>query len=178
MHDAFAVRGVQRVRHLNRQIQQAIQFHRRPGDHVLQRAAIQEFHGDERFSIRLADVVNRADVGVIQRGSGLRFSLKARESLRVFRHIIGQEFQRNETVQPRVLSLVDDTHASAAEAFHNAVMRKCLFKQRVVGGHAQHILGRAISQVNEQHGLNCVRWTNYCNGMRYRFRRVLWRVKA
>jgi len=34
---------------------------------MLQRYPIQKFHGDECLSILFADVVDRADVGVIQR---------------------------------------------------------------------------------------------------------------
>jgi hypothetical protein len=49
----------------------------RPGNAALQRRAVEMFHGDERFSVLFANVVNCADVRMIERGSGLRFTLKA-----------------------------------------------------------------------------------------------------
>ena len=94
-----------------------------PGDAVLQRHAVQKLHGDEGLAVLLADVVNRADVGMVQRGRGLRFALKTVERLRIARDIFGQEFQRDEAVQARVLGLVDDAHAAAAELFDDAVVR-------------------------------------------------------
>ena len=64
-----------------------------------------------------------ADVGMIQRRSGLRFALKTSQCLLVLGHRIGQEFQRDEPVQPGVLGLIDHTHPAAAEFFDDAVMR-------------------------------------------------------
>ena len=43
---------------------------RPPGDALLQRGALQVLHDDEGAAVLLADVVNRADVGVIQGGGG------------------------------------------------------------------------------------------------------------
>ena len=47
MDDAFGMRRIQRVGDLDRQRQQRLSLHRLPGDAVLQRHAIEEFHGDE-----------------------------------------------------------------------------------------------------------------------------------
>jgi len=46
--------------------------------------------------------------------------------------IIGQEFQGDESVKFGVLGLVDDTHASAAKSFKNAVMAKRLADKRIM----------------------------------------------
>ena len=100
-----------------------VSFQRAPSDPVLKRHAVQKLHGDERLAVLLADVVNRADVGMIQRGSGLRFALKAGERLRVAGNLVGQELERDEAVQARVLGFVNDTHAAAAELLDDAVVR-------------------------------------------------------
>jgi len=60
---------------------------------MLQSLAVQELHGDERLAALLADVVNRADVGMVESRRGLRFTLKTGNSLGVFGYFIGQEFQ-------------------------------------------------------------------------------------
>src|SRR5260370_15592279 len=90
---------------------------------MLQRQSVQELHGDERLAILLADVVDRADVGMVERGSGLRFALKAGQGLRVARDLIWQELQCNRAAKASVLCLVDDAHATAAEFFKDGVMR-------------------------------------------------------
>ena len=74
-------------------------------------------------SVLLADVVNRADVGMVESRCGLGFTLKTGKSLGVFGYFIGQEFQSHKPVQPGVLGLVDDAHATAAELLHNAIVR-------------------------------------------------------
>ena len=56
-----------------------IERHRLAVDAMLQRDALQQFHGDERHAGVLVNVVNGADAGMIQRGGGLRFALESRE---------------------------------------------------------------------------------------------------
>ncbi len=82
MDDALGMRRVERIGNLDRQRQQRVQFHGTPGDHVLQGHAIEILHGDKRLAVLLANVVNRADVGMVQRRSRLRLALKASERLR------------------------------------------------------------------------------------------------
>ena len=48
------------------------------------------------LAIGLADVINGADVRMIQCGSRLRFAPKAFESLRIFRQLLGQKLERDE----------------------------------------------------------------------------------
>src|SRR5882762_2354872 len=100
------------------------------GDHVLQRQAIQILHGNERLPILLTDVVNRADVWMVQRRGGLRFALETGEGLRVSSDLIGQELQRNEAMQPSILGLVDHTHAATAQLLQDAVVRNSLAEHR------------------------------------------------
>ena len=84
----------------------------------------------------LANVVNRADVGVIQRGGGLGFALKTGEGLRIVSYIFGQEFERDEAMQPRVLGLVHHAHSAAAQFLDDAVVRDGL------ADHWSEILGQ------------------------------------
>jgi hypothetical protein len=109
MNDSFSMSSVQSVSNLNRQREQNICIDRLSVDAVLQRHAIEKFHGNERLPVLLADVVNRADVVVIQRGCGLRFTLKPLQRLRVPGHVLRQELQRDEAVKPRVFGFVNDT---------------------------------------------------------------------
>jgi hypothetical protein len=95
-------------------------------DHVFQGHAVQILHSNEGLPTLLADVIDGADVRMVQSGSSLRFALEAAERLRVFGHVIRQELERDKTVQPRVFTLVDDTHPAAAQLFDDAVVRDSL----------------------------------------------------
>jgi len=44
---------------------------------VLQRYSIQKLHGDERIAAQVVNLVDRADIGMVECGSGLRLSLEA-----------------------------------------------------------------------------------------------------
>jgi hypothetical protein len=48
---------------------------------VIQHHSIQKLHGDERLPVLLANVVNRADVGVVQSGRCFRLASEAAQSL-------------------------------------------------------------------------------------------------
>jgi hypothetical protein len=122
VNDVFGVRGVERVGNLNRECEQVFGINGAPVDEVLERLAIEKFHGDEGLAILLADVVNRANVGMVQRGGGLGFALESREGLRVAGDVLRQKFQRNEALEARVFGLVNDTHTSAAKLFDDAVV--------------------------------------------------------
>ena len=72
MNNAFRVRSVKPVGNVNRDIQQFLQFYGAAGNVMLQRFAFQILHCDKCFSIFFTDVVNGADVVVIQRGRRLK----------------------------------------------------------------------------------------------------------
>jgi hypothetical protein len=69
------------------------------------------------------DVVDRADVGVIQCGCGLGCALKAGQCLRVPGDIIGQELQGHKTMEPGILGLVNHTHPATTQFLDDAVVR-------------------------------------------------------
>ena len=54
---------------------------------MLQRHAIEKLHGDERLSVLVVNFVDRADVGMIQRGS-FGFALEAAQGLLVNSHLV------------------------------------------------------------------------------------------
>ena len=60
---------------------------------------VQKLHGDEGFAVLLADVVDRADIGMIQRGCGLGFELKAGQRVRIVGNLLRQELEGDEAMQ-------------------------------------------------------------------------------
>ena len=90
---------------------------------MLQRLSFQQFHGDEMLAVRFVDLVNRADVRMIERGGGKGFALESFAGCGIILHFRGQEFQRDVAPQLEVFGFVDHTHPAAAELRENPVMR-------------------------------------------------------
>jgi len=89
MDDAFGVGGVEGIGNLACQIEQDFKLHRPRADAVFQGYAIEKFHGDEGFAVLIADVIDGADVGMVERGGGLGFALKTGEGLRIAGDFVG-----------------------------------------------------------------------------------------
>ncbi len=89
VHDSLGVRGVEAVCNFNGESEHGIVIERFFGNQVLERRAIEKFHGNERLLVVFADLVNRADIWMVQRGSGTRLPAKALQSLRIAREFVG-----------------------------------------------------------------------------------------
>ena len=152
VHDALGVGGIKSVSDLDGQRKQRLQFQRPNPDQVLQRLPVQKLHSDERPAALLPDLINRADVGVIQGRGSLGFPLETRQSLRVFADFVRQEFEGNKTMESGVLSLVDHSHPTTAELLDNAVVRNGL------ADHCARILRGPSGQVNESREAGRLRW--------------------
>ena len=139
--DALFVRGLERVGDFDGEIERGIHGEWPAGDEVLERLALHEFHGDEQTIPFLGNFVNCADVGVVQCGSCARFAAKAFERLRIFREIVGEEFEGDGAAEVYVFGFVHDAHTPATEFFHDAVMRDGLAGERGRIGHLGVILG-------------------------------------
>jgi len=123
MDNALGVSGIERVGNLDGEGQNRIAFHRAIPDVMLERHAVQELHDDERTPIVLADFVDRADVRVVQCRGSLGLALEAAERLRVLRHVVGKELERDKATKFGVLCFVNNTHPAAAELLDDSVMR-------------------------------------------------------
>jgi hypothetical protein len=106
------VGGIQRIGNLDGRRQRGLEIQRRDADALPQIAAVQEFHGDPGKAVLFADVVDGADVRVIQGGCGFRLAPKPAQRQRILRHIVGQELERDKAIEARVLRLVHHTHAA------------------------------------------------------------------
>src|SRR5215831_746938 len=117
------MRRVQGVGDLDGKREDHIRLHRTITDAVLQRHAIEILHGNEGLPVLLSDLVDGADMGVVQCGGSLSFSLEAAESLWVLGDIVGQELQSDSATKVGVLRFVNDTHSPATQFLYDAVMR-------------------------------------------------------
>ena len=78
------------------------------------------------------------------------FALEAGQGLTVLGEIIGEEFERDESVEASVLGLINDAHAAPAEFFNDAVVRNSLSHEGRGVRHFGDILGWGQRQVNEE----------------------------
>jgi len=121
--DALRMCGVQSVGNLNGQVEQDIGLDRPARNAMLQRHAVEELHGDERVAVLVINLVDGADVGMIQRRGRLGLALKTGERLLVFGNLIGEELESHKPAELHILGLVHHAHAAAAELLDDAVVR-------------------------------------------------------
>src|SRR5438094_9992202 len=74
--DRLRVRRIQRIRDLNGKVEQHLCSYWLAFDQMLERLAFQKLHRNERSAFVFTDVVNGADVGMIQGGGSLSFALE------------------------------------------------------------------------------------------------------
>src|SRR4029077_9972872 len=67
MDDSFGVGGIEGVGDLDSQVEQRFEVDGARVDAVLEGFAVEKFHGDKSFAIVVADVVDGADVWMVQR---------------------------------------------------------------------------------------------------------------
>ena len=66
MNDARTVRGIQGISDLDGQIEQKLHIQRLALNGVLQGLAVQELHSDQGLAIHRVDVVDRADIRMVE----------------------------------------------------------------------------------------------------------------
>src|SRR6266550_2907000 len=89
---------------------------------MLQRHAIEKLHGDEGLTVVFTNVVDCADVRMIQCRGSLCFALETGQCLSVSGNLLRQELQCDETMEPSVLSLIYNPHATAAQLLDYSIM--------------------------------------------------------
>ena len=115
--DAGGVRLREPVRHLRADLEDAPHGQRAAVEHHLaQRVALHQLHHDVRHSRGLADVVDRDDVRVVERGRRARLLREAAEPQRVGGEPLRQELDRHVAVQLLVVRPPDLAHSSRADA--------------------------------------------------------------
>src|SRR5262249_62397073 len=90
---------------------------------MLERLSFEELHDDERLPLVFPNVINGADVGVVECRSSPSLTLEALQGLFVSGEFLRQELQGNLAAEPGVFGLVHDTHATATQLLQDAVVR-------------------------------------------------------
>src|SRR5579872_4878285 len=115
MDDSFFVSRSKAARNLLRIVDGFARRKRAVAQAIAQRLAFEEFRDDIRCSVCLADVVDRKNVGMIQRGCCAGFLRKALETFGVGGVRRGENLDGDIAVQARVAGAVDFAHAAGTE---------------------------------------------------------------
>ena len=123
VHDALRVCRLQPVGNLNPQLQHFLRLEQFPAQELLQGLPLQALHGDEGFALVLSDLVNRADIRVVERRRRPRLAAEPFQELAVLGQCVGQELERYAPPQLGIFSFVNDTHAAATQLLQDPVVR-------------------------------------------------------
>src|SRR5947207_216103 len=126
MNDALSVGGLERVSDFSDERKQAFRFQRLAPDQIAEREAIEELHCDKSAALLFADIVQRADIWVVERGSSLGFTTKTDERLRIIGEFVRQKFKRDKTAETSVFGFVHHAHTAAAQLLNDAIVRNGL----------------------------------------------------
>jgi hypothetical protein len=121
MHDAARVRGVECVGNLDGARERLVERQRAGGKAIGERLALDQLHHEVIDFLVVADVVQRAEVGMIQRGDRLRLPLEAQRQARIASHACREHLDGDAAVQPRVGGGVDLAHAAGAKGRFDGV---------------------------------------------------------
>src|SRR5262245_16142343 len=102
----------QSVGDLDGELERLVQSHPLAWDTLIQRLAGNVLHHDKVNAALVPDIVNRNDVGMVQRGCGFRFLNKASLAVRIAHLVSRQDLDRYGSVQPDIASFVNNTHPS------------------------------------------------------------------
>ena len=78
------------------------------------------------------DIVQRADIGMIQRGHGAGFAFEAGAQIVPLGDVFGQHFDRDGAVEPRVARLVHFTHPASPDCGEDLVRTEFAWLERHV----------------------------------------------
>src|SRR6266478_5298086 len=93
---------------------------------MLESLAFQEFHAKEGLTVVIVDLVDRADVRMIESRSRARFPLKPLQRLRIAGELRRQKLESDVAAEFEVFGLVNHSHASASKHCQDAVVRDSL----------------------------------------------------
>ena len=114
MDDARRVRHHQRARELRTELRQRRRIHRR-SDHRGEGSALHVLHRNEAAIAKVADLVDRHDIGVVERRCGARFLFESAGGFGIARERGLEHLDGDLAAEPRIVRQVHLAHAAAAD---------------------------------------------------------------
>src|ERR1041384_2678728 len=121
MDDPFGMCRLQRGGNVRRDVENLLQLQRPFCDVVPEGVPLEQLECQEWPTVELPDVVDGADVGMIQGRRGARLICELRQSMGVVGQELRQELQRDLALQPGIARPIDDAHPSLTQPCFNLV---------------------------------------------------------
>src|SRR5262245_8813444 len=115
MNDAFLMRGCERFRDLLRHRKRLFQRQRPTTDAICKSVALDQLENQQPRVIDFSEIVNSRDMRMIQSCQGFGLALKSRDSLGIAGKCIGQNLDRNFTLQLCIARAIYLAHAAGAQ---------------------------------------------------------------
>jgi hypothetical protein len=115
MDEAHGMRRGQRRRDLRGQLAHVVNRERAPGQHFVQRLAVDVLHDEVGGAVVLRDVVEGADVRMVERRDRSRFALESTLESCVSCVLRPDELDRDDAAEPAVAGPEHTAHAAVAE---------------------------------------------------------------
>jgi hypothetical protein len=113
--DALGVGGVQRLADAGQDLGRFGRGQGAGADAPHQRSAAHVAHHQERLAVLLAEIVDRDDRRVLERGDGAGLALEAGAERGIVEQFARQDLDRHFAVEVRVVAEVDGGHAAASD---------------------------------------------------------------
>jgi hypothetical protein len=116
------MRGIQRFRNLARKLEDAIGGQRAGFHEVADRAALEQFHRDERLPVMLAELVDRTNVRVLERGREPCFAFETCEPLGRSHRLRPEQLDGELASEAQILRAIHYAHTPFAEVVEQPVV--------------------------------------------------------
>jgi hypothetical protein len=103
-------------------VDEVMDFELTGGQALAERLPFHQLHHDERVALVLADVVDGADVGVVQCRRGAGLGAEAVDRLVGHGRVFGDELDGHLTAEPGILPSIHDPHAASSELREDLVV--------------------------------------------------------
>ena len=124
MHHTTAMRFIQCIRDVRTQLEHLLQRQRPLLQTLGQRFALDALHHQVVDSVLMTDVMQHANVWMIQVRDGFRFALEPLLAYGIGRKLRGQNLDGDTAFQSRITRAVYLTHSARTERRHNFVWAK------------------------------------------------------
>ena len=115
MNNAVIVCRDQRISDLPGVLQCIVHTKRAHGDAVVERLTLDVLHDQEVRAVLVADIVQGADVGMVETGNGVGFTTEARQPLRITGEVFRKDLDGDGPSETGVGSLVDFAHPARTD---------------------------------------------------------------
>src|SRR5271167_1388838 len=122
MDDVVLVRRIECLSDLDGNVEQLVSLERLVLDHVVERLPLEQLHDDHPIFVMLLDVVDGANIWMVQRRSRARFLQKALQRALCLVELRRKKLDGDVASQQGVLRFVNHTHAAAAQLGHDRIL--------------------------------------------------------